>query len=202
MKALTKKLIALGASSVVAVTAGYLVAPWEGKRNHSYLDIVGIPTVCYGETKGVKLGQYYDDDHCDTTLATELSVYYDQMKRNVKTPLPENMEVAYTSLVYNIGPTAWNNSTILKKINAGDLQGACKGILAWNKASFKASAVPAQTAKGETCTLKLNGDYACTVKGLTNRRVEEYKTCAGENADVNEALKELALSGEEVVTVD
>ena len=45
MNALTKKLLALGTSTVIAVTGAYLVGPLEGKRNNAYLDMVGIPTV-------------------------------------------------------------------------------------------------------------------------------------------------------------
>lgn len=45
MKTLTKRLLALGAGSVIAVAGRYAVAPWEGKENHAYRDMVGIPTV-------------------------------------------------------------------------------------------------------------------------------------------------------------
>lgn len=208
MKVLTKRLLALGASSVIAVTGGYLVGPWEGEKknaqgeNIAYKDIVGIPTICAGYTIGVKLGDKKTDQECDELLVKELTDFNTKMMKSVKVPLPENMEVAYTSLVWNIGIGAWNSSTILQKINANDLQGACKGILAWNKATFSPSAVASQRAKGETCSIKKNGDYACTVKGLTNRRIDEYKVCAGENADVNEALRELSQSVEEPLTVD
>ena len=84
-------------------------------------------------TRLVKMGDYKTDDEL---LVKELTDFNTKMMKSVKVPLPENMEVAYTSLVWNIGVGAWNGSTILQKINANDLQGACKGILAWNKATF------------------------------------------------------------------
>lgn len=177
MNALTKKLLALGASFVIAVTGGYLVGPFEGKRNEAYLDIVGIPTVCYGETKGVKLGDYYTDKQCDKMLVEELESYNKQMKRNVKVELTPNEEVAYTSLAYNIGVGAFNSSTLLKKLNANDREGACNQILRWNKAGGK------------------------TVKGLTNRREAEYKICMRENADVNKALATLSANGDKPLDV-
>lgn len=44
MNSLTKRLLALGVGSTIAV-AGGVVGMWEGKSNHAYKDIVGIPTV-------------------------------------------------------------------------------------------------------------------------------------------------------------
>lgn len=42
---LTKKLLALGASSTVAISGGYLVGQWEGKENTAYKDMVGVYTI-------------------------------------------------------------------------------------------------------------------------------------------------------------
>lgn len=45
MNSLAKRLIALGAGSVIAVAGGYVVSHWEGKENRAYRDMVGVPTV-------------------------------------------------------------------------------------------------------------------------------------------------------------
>lgn len=177
MKALTKRLLALGASSVIAVSGAYLVAPWEGSTNQAYRDMVGVPTLCHGYTIGVKMGDYKTDEECEEILAKELTHFNTQMMKSVKVPLPEHMEVAYTSLVWNIGIGAWNSSTLLKKLNNKEYVEACKQILRWNKAGGR------------------------VVKGLQNRREAEYKVCMGENADVNKALNELTLSGQEPLSV-
>lgn len=171
MKALTKRLLALGAGSVIAVAGGYVVAPWEGKENHAYRDMVGIPTVCYGFTHGVKMGDYYTDEQCDKQLVEELTKFNTQMKKNVRVPLSENEEVAYTSFVWNVGIGAWNSSTALKLLNAGDRKGACTQLLRWNKAGGR------------------------VVQGLVNRRQAEYKICMGNDADVNSALEEASRLG-------
>lgn len=171
MNALGKRLIALGASSVIAVSATFLVAPFEGKENKAYLDLVGIPTICFGQIEGVKLGDYKTDAQCEESLAKELSDYNKEMKKYVTVSLPENMEVAYTSFVWNVGLGAWKNSTLLKKLNSKDYVGACQQLLRWDKAGGK------------------------TVKGLTNRRQAEYKVCMGKDADVNKALQELKKQG-------
>lgn len=178
MNPITKRLLALGASSVIAVTGGYMVAPWEGKENNAYKDIVGIPTICYGQTKDVKIGDYKTDAECDKDLADELTKYNKAMKKYVTVPLKEYEEVAYTSFIWNIGETNWRTSTLVKKLNSGDREGACTQLLRWNKAGGK------------------------VIKGLDNRRKDEYKVCMGQNANVQNALESLKSSGEESVDLD
>ncbi len=178
MNPLTKKLLALGASSIIAVTGGYLIGPYEGKRNAAYLDMVGIPTICWGWTKGVKLVDYKTDEQCDKQLAEELTKYHKNMKRGVTVPLKEYEEIAYTSFVWNIGETKWNSSTLLKKLNAGDNLGACKELLRWNRAGGK------------------------VVRGLTNRRIEEYNVCTNQDSKVSDALEALRVAQEAPLNVD
>ena len=194
MNPLTKRLAALGASSVIAVSGAYLVEPWESTKNQAYRDMVGIPTICAGYTIGVKMGDYKTDEECDELLVKELTDFNTQMMKSVKVPLPEHMEVAYTSLVWNIGIGAWNNSTLLKKLNNKEYAEACKQILRWNKVTVPPAQASAYQKRGEVCTQLPSGNFSCTVKGLTNRRTDEYKVCIGENVDVNKALQELSLS--------
>ena len=167
MNALTKKLSSLGAASIIAVAGGYLVAPWEGKENKAYKDIVGIPSICFGETLGVKMGDYKTDEQCEQSLAKELSSYNKAMKKHVKVSLQPYEEVAYTSFVWNLGETNFKSSTMLKKLNAGDHLGACNEFPKWNKAG------------------------GVEVKGLTNRRLAEREVCLGKNKAINDALKAL-----------
>lgn len=172
MNSLTKRLVALGASSVIAITGGVLVAPWEGKENHAYKDIVGVATICFGETKGVKMGDYRTDEQCEESLVSELAAYNKAMKKHVKVELKPYEEIAYTSFVWNVGETNFKNSTLLKKLNAGDRVGACNELPRWNKAGGN------------------------VVKGLTNRRLHEQKVCLGKDETVNGALNSLSVRQE------
>ena len=160
-----KRLLALGLSSVLAST-GAFVMTWEGKSNKAYLDIVKVPTICYGETKGVKLGDYKTDEQCDTSLAKELVVYNKQMLSYVRVPLTPQENAAYTSFVWNVGATAFKNSTLLKKLNNNQREEACNELLKWNKAGGN------------------------VVHGLTNRRQAEHKVCLGKDSAVNKSLGE------------
>lgn len=169
-RVLSKKLLTLGLSATLAVTGGYLIGPLEGMSNQAYKDIVGVPTVCFGVTNGVKMGDYKTTEQCERDLAKELVVYNRNMKKHVKVELFPYEEIAYTSFVWNLGETNFKNSTLLKKLNAGDREGACQELLKWNRAGGK------------------------EVRGLTNRRLHEQKVCLGKDEKVNEALKALEAS--------
>lgn len=191
MNPLTKKLLTLGTSAIIAVTGGYMILPWEGMENHAYKDIVGVPTICFGETKGVKMGDYRTDEQCEESLSKELAVYNQAMKKHVKVPLLPYEEVAYTSFVWNLGETNFKNSTLLKKLNAGDNLGACNELLKWNKSTFSKLGATSQTKRGEICTPLSNGKFSCTVKGLTNRREYEKGVCLGENKEVLQSIRDI-----------
>lgn len=172
MNPLVKRLSLLGASSVIAVSGAYMINPWEGKENHAYRDIVGVATICFGETKGVKMGDYRTDEQCEESLVSELTAYNKAMKKHVKVELKPYEEVAYTSFVWNVGETNFKNSTLLKKLNSGDRVGACNELPRWNKAG------------------------GVVVKGLTNRRLHEQKVCLGKDETVNAALNSLLVQQE------
>lgn len=140
----------LGALAL-AVAAPF-IASWEGKRNDPYRDIVGVQTVCYGETN-VDMRRYTDAE-CTAMLERSVASYRDAVIRC--TPSLEGHPVqlaAVTSLAYNIGPRAYCNSTADARFDAGDLKGGCEAILRWNKAGGR------------------------VVQGLVNRRRAEYNLC-------------------------
>ena len=201
MKILTKRLIALGLSSTLAISGGYLIAPFEGSKkdkqgnNIAYIDMVGVPTICQGWTPGVKIGDKKTDAECEQLLAKELSKYNSQMKKNVRVSLSPHEEIAYTSFVWNVGVGAWNNSTLLKKLNVNDKVGACNEILKWNKGTFSRQASLQQTKNGEICTPKPNGTFSCTIKGLTNRRKVEHQVCLGNSSEINNAIRAVLADG-------
>lgn len=117
--------------------AASFIAPWEGKVNKAYLDVVGIPTACYGFTAGVQLGQIYTDQECERLLHTEVAKAAAAVERLVLVPMPDTRRAAYISLVYNIGVGNFSGSTLLRKTNAGDVVGACDQFLRWSYAKGK-----------------------------------------------------------------
>ena len=120
-------IIAAGAVAIATVTVSY----FEGRKNHAYLDVVGVPTICDGITQGVKLGQYKNDAECDQLLQKELKASFNTVETYVKVPLTETRKAALASFVYNVGAGAFARSTLLRKLNAGDTQGACDELRRW-----------------------------------------------------------------------
>jgi lysozyme len=145
--------LAKGSGLLAAAIA--LVGAWEGVRTVAYKDIVGVPTVCFGETRGVRMGDRYTMDECRAMLGDGLVEFEAGMRKCLTRPdaVPEKAYVAFLSLSYNIGIGAFCKSTVARKANAGDVRGACDAILAWNRAGGR------------------------VVPGLVNRRADERRIC-------------------------
>ena len=56
---------------------------------------------------------------------------------SVKAPLNQNQFDALVSLAYNIGSSAFKSSTLVKKLNASDYQGAADQFNVWVNAGGK-----------------------------------------------------------------
>ena len=153
---IAKKLAALGLSSAIVLAGAGTVAHFEGKSNTAYLDPINIWTICYGETKNVKKGDYKTDDECLQSLAEDLVSHDKQMMALISVPINDHQHAAFLSFSYNVGVGAFSRSTLLKKLNSSQYRAACDELLRWNKAKGK------------------------VLNGLTARREAERKLCLGE----------------------
>jgi lysozyme len=92
-------------------------------------------TFCYGSTSAddpnVKAGQHFTKQECDKRLAASLPKYLAQIRPCIKVKLPEKTEAALLDAAYNAGPAAVCKSPMLKKMNAGDLEGGCNAFDGW-----------------------------------------------------------------------
>ena len=158
-QAIKKHFVKLGLAASLTLAGAYLVGPWEGMEKKAYQDVVGVWTVCYGETQYVKRGDTYTAEECNNQLAKSLPRYQEQMLRYVKVPLTPYQEAAFISFTYNVGVGSFAKSTLLKKLNRSDYQGACEELRKWVYAGGK------------------------KYQGLVNRREDEYKMCIGAYKD-------------------
>ena len=126
---------------------------FEGLRTVAYRDPVGIPTVCFGETLGVKIGDKFTADQCKEMLGERVLEFGRGVDKRTKVELPPERKAALVSFAYNVGVDAYCNSTLTRKLNAGDTVGACNELLRWTK------------AKG------------ITLPGLVKRREQERELC-------------------------
>ncbi|ECD9518396.1 lysozyme [Salmonella enterica] len=151
-----KALLAGGASAMVIAAAmlggnGGL----EGRRHEPYRDVAGVLTVCDGHTgKDIVLGKHYTDAECDALLNKDLALVAARIDPLIKASIPNSERAALYSFAYNVGTGAFARSTLLKKLNAGDLAGACNELKRWTYAGGKQwkGLVTRREIEHEVCT--------------------------------------------------
>lgn len=104
----------------------------EGRVYEPYKDVAGVWTVCDGHTgTDIVKGKTYSDRECDRLLWNDLQPVKKAVDGLVKVPLNEYQRAALYSFTYNVGSGAFSKSTLLKKLNAGDQDGACEELRRW-----------------------------------------------------------------------
>jgi len=109
----------------------------EGARNKAYKDTKGLWTIGVGhlikDDEKNLINATLTNDQVEDLLRKDLKWCSEAVEGSVKVPLAQNQFDALYSLCFNIGATAFKNSTVVKKINSNDVQGAADAILMWNK---------------------------------------------------------------------
>lgn len=118
-----------------------LIKEFEGLKLETYVCSGGKNTIGYGTTKingvNVKKGMTISVEQAEEFLKKDLEVFENAVKSAVKLPINQNQFDALVSFTYNLGGGNLNRSTLLRKLNAGDIQGAADEFLKWNKAGGK-----------------------------------------------------------------
>ncbi|MBL1266241.1 MAG: lysozyme [Halomonas sp.] len=125
----TKLGVSLAAGAISIATA--VVSFYEGYEPTAYRDPVGIPTICYGHTATVRMGQTLSQAKCTALLKQDLGDAFAVVDRRAQVALPAPTRAALASFVYNVGAGNFARSTLLRKLNAGDLRGACHELSRW-----------------------------------------------------------------------
>lgn len=140
------------------------VSGFEGLRTVAYRDPVGIPTICFGETAKVSLGDTATADQCKDMLGARLLEFGRQVdKCTPHTVLPPYRKAAVTSFAYNVGVKAYCSSTLARKLDAGDVKGGCNEFSKWVYATNRSG-------------------VRIELPGLVSRRAEERTMCLREAA--------------------
>lgn len=109
-----------------------LLMSFEGKSNVPYFPVPGDAlTICYGETHGVKPTDWYSDKQCLEKLQKRAEQFAFRVDSLVKTDISYNTRAALISFMYNVGETQFRKSTLLRKLNSGDVVGACNELPRW-----------------------------------------------------------------------
>lgn len=131
--------------------------PTKGGLAVPYICPAGVLTIGYGHTRTVKEHDKWTLDHASYILREEIEDEYEPyLEKLVKVPLEQHQWDALVAWIFNLGPTALQESTLLKVLNEGKYNEVPAQIRRWNKA---------------------NGEV---LDGLVRRREAEAKMFAGE----------------------
>lgn len=130
----------------------------EGMRLQAYRDIVGVPTICAGTTRGVRMGDVKTLAECEALARSELLEYREiwhgyLTDETLDFRVPPKRDAAFTTFAINVGADSAGRSTATRRLNAGNVAGACEAMTWWNRAGNR------------------------VVLGLVNRRKREKSLC-------------------------
>ncbi len=147
-----------------------LLTQWEGKSAKVYKDSAGLPTIGVGHllTKdelasgkililgvSTKYSEGLTTSQIDQLLVQDLAGAEGAVNSGVEAALTQNQFDALVSFVFNVGRTAFYNSTLRKVLNAGKYREVPNQLRRWNRAG------------------------GVVIAGLSNRRENEIKLFEG-----------------------
>lgn len=142
---------ALGASAAVIIAVGF-AAPFEGTAYEAYPDPAHgwkVPTICRGHTLGVKRGDTATEEQCRIFEILDMRESERIFDAHVKTAVPDRPKAMFVSFINNVGTgkrgvkdgfvelKKGGPSGVLKRLQAGDIAGACDQLKLWTKAGGK-----------------------------------------------------------------
>lgn len=111
------------------------IQQFEGTRLKAYQDSIGVWTIGTGHTgSDVHAGLTITPAQATALLAKDLAAAEYAVNNAVHVALSQNAFDACVSFVFNCGSANFRSSTLLRKINAGDLQGAAAEFVRWDRA--------------------------------------------------------------------
>ena len=111
-----------------------LIKQFEGLYLKAYRCPAGVPTIGYGHTAGVAMGQTITQQQADDYLRRDVRQFERAVARLVTVPLTQGQFDALVSFAFNLGEGALAQSTLLRMLNDGDYAGAAAQFERWNKA--------------------------------------------------------------------
>lgn len=160
------------------------IAGYENYTKQAEIPIPGdVPTKGFGTTRNadgsaVKLGDKTTPTRAMADLLRDAGRAELAVRRCAPVPMHAWEFSAYVSLTYNIGEGGFCRSSIPTNLKAGQYSEACTTILQFNK--FRDRSQPkVWNPKAQAWEFPL-----VPVRGLTNRRQDEYRTCMGTDQDL------------------
>jgi lysozyme len=128
----------------------HLTEQFEGLRLTAYPDSTGIPTIAYGHTAGVKLGDTCTEEQADAWLQEDIQWAATVVNHLVTFQLTQDEFNAVTDFTFNVGSGNFASSTLLKLLNAGDMANAALEFDKWDHAGGQVVAGLLRRREAET----------------------------------------------------
>ena len=115
-----------------------LIKKYEGCKLEAYKCPAGIWTIGYGHTDAnVTSGTKITQEQANKLFNQDIKKFEKGVEQMVKVLINQNQFDALVSFSFNLGLGALQNSTLLKKLNAKDYQGAANEFDRWVYAGNK-----------------------------------------------------------------
>lgn len=114
-----------------------LIKKFEGCELNAYQCSADVWTIGYGHTRGVNEGDTCTKDDAEKILIDDLVEFEGYVNDLVDAELTQNQFDALVAWTFNLGPTNLKSSTLLTRLNSGDLDDVPHQIKRWNKAGGK-----------------------------------------------------------------
>lgn len=142
-------MLGIGGQMIIGQKGLDLIKSFEGCKLDAYKDAVGVVTIGYGHTKTAQMGQRITQAQADDLLRSDIATFESAVTAAVAVLINQNQFDALVCFAFNVGAGALRGSTLLKKLNAGDYQGAANEFLKWDKADGKVLAGLTRRRKSE-----------------------------------------------------
>lgn len=126
--------LAGGAGAALLAFATAYTSHWEGRRYTPYFDVGHVLTVCDGHTgSDIIKDKRYSDAECDALLQKDMIAHEGRMLSCAPELLDtsDDTYVAINDWAFNVGTGAACKSTLIRKVKAGDVRGACMELSKW-----------------------------------------------------------------------
>lgn len=199
----TKVIAALTGATMLGGAITGVVQHNEGLSLTAYKDSAGIPTICYGETKGVKMGQRAALSDCQKQLIESAGEHAKALD-GLPVQLSDVALVGSVDFIYNVGVAGFNGSAVKRHLKNLDYAAAGKAVLDWRYISKYQQKSPGTgwVYRGDNrwtfdCSQYINGQRNRVCWGLWERRQWQAKAI-GNRYDSIESAVNVLMKGREI----
>lgn len=197
----TKVIAALTGTAMLGGAITGVVRHNEGLSLTAYKDSAGVPTICYGETKGVKMGQRATLSDCQKQLIESAGAHAKALD-GLPMQLSDVALVGSVDFIYNVGVAGFNGSSVKRHLKSLNYAAAGKAVLDWRYISKYQQKSPGigWVYKGSNCwtfdcSQYINGQRNKVCWGLWERRQWQSKAIGNQYKNVNAAVAALTKTG-------